>query len=432
MSATQPQPPAAPLPTASPAPGAAAARIDALYLHLPFCFHKCHYCDFYSVVDTPAPRPGPSADAASPAPAAGVDRQPAFTRALVAELDAACDAAPPPGLRPRTVFAGGGTPTFLRPALWDVLLAALHRHGTLDHAAEFTVEANPETVTPDLMRRLADGGVNRVSIGAQSFQKASLDALERWHRPESVARAVNACRDAGIDNLSLDLIFAIPGQTLAMLDDDLDRLLELEPTHLSTYGLTYEPQTPLTARLRVGRVTPIDEDTERAMYARVLERLEGAGFAHYEVSNWARDTPDDRYRCAHNLAYWTNANWRGLGPGAASHVNGHRWRNAPNLTRYLAHWDVGDTAAPPSGPPPTEDHERLAPEHRVGERLMLGLRLSDGIEHAWIKAHVPADHRRATAIEELVLIGMLERTATHLRLTRRGLFVADSVVAKLL
>lgn len=435
--ATQPQSTAASQPVGADSALDAPLQAQALYLHLPFCFHKCHYCDFYSVVDNPAPRPGTAHTAPqTPSHAAPTDRQPAFTRALIAELHAAHRAAPGPGLRPRTVFAGGGTPTFLRPALWDQLLAALHRDGTLERTTEFTVEANPETVTPDLMKRLADGGVNRVSIGAQSFQKSSLDALERWHRPESVRSAVDACRAAGLTNLSLDLIFAIPGQTLAMLDDDLDRLLELEPTHLSTYGLTYEPQTPLTARLRVGRVTKVDEDTERAMYARVLERLEGAGFEHYEVSNWARATPDHRHRCAHNLAYWTNANWQGLGPGAASHHNGHRWRNAPNLTRYLAHWDPDHAASPtgssPASAPPTEDHERLAPEDRIGERLMLGLRLSDGIERAWVHANVPADHRRAAAIDELIAIGMLEHTATHLRLTRRGLFVADSVVAKLL
>ena len=265
-------------PNRVPAPRTAA---DALYLHLPFCFHKCHYCDFYSVVDHPQPHPGtdPPSTALPPATQAPPDRQPGFTTALLAELDvAASDSAAP--LHPRTVFAGGGTPTFLRPELWAQLLAALHHHDVLRDTTEFTVEANPETVTPALIEQLAAGGVNRVSIGAQSFQKESLDALERWHRPESVGQAVDACRAAGLINFSLDLIFAIPGQTLAMLDADLDRLLELEPTHLSTYGLTYEPQTPLTARLRVGRVTPIDEDTERKMYARVLERLEAAGFEH--------------------------------------------------------------------------------------------------------------------------------------------------------
>ena len=373
-------------------------RVDALYLHLPFCFHKCHYCDFYSVVDAP-----------------DRDRQAAFTDALIRELDAAADRVP---LRPRTVFAGGGTPTYLRPDLWGRLLDTLHRRGVLDHATEFTVEANPETVTADLMQRLAAGGVNRVSIGAQSFDRASLKALERWHDPDNVGRAIALCRDAGIDNLSLDLIFAIPGQTLGMLDRDLDRLLDLAPTHLSTYGLTYEPRTALSARLRLGRVTPVDEDTERAMYDHLITRLEAAGYEHYEISNWARPGR----RCAHNLAYWHNRNWLGLGPSAASHLDGHRWRNAPNLTPYI-------DAAPA---PPVRDIEFLPPHRRVGETLMLRLRLAEGVELDWLDDHLTPDGPRRGAINEMIDIDMLERTATHLRLTRRGRFVADSVIAKLL
>ncbi|MEO1236822.1 MAG: radical SAM family heme chaperone HemW [Planctomycetota bacterium] len=386
-------------PVNDPRPRGPEVRAEALYLHLPFCFHKCHYCDFYSVVER-----------------GGTDHQDAFTEALVAELTAWADRVT---LRPTTVFAGGGTPTFLRPELWDRLLAALHGLGVMRGVAEFTVEANPETVTPELMRRLADGGVNRVSIGAQSFQRESLAALERWHDPDNVGRAVDACRDAGIDNLSLDLIFAVPGQTLAMLDDDLDRLVELGPTHLSTYGLTYEPHTALTARLRVGKVTPIDEDTQRAMYARVLERLADADFEQYEVSNWARGSES---RCVHNLAYWQNRDWLGVGPAAASHLAGHRWRNAPNLAAYLAH-------APD---PPIEDHEQLSARDAVGERLMLGLRLAEGLDLDWIETHVEPDAPRREAVAELIEIGMLERTASRLRLTRRGLFVADSVIAKLL
>ena len=406
-----------------------------MYLHLPFCFHKCHYCDFFSVVDTAA------------------DRQEAFTDALLAELSAASEQH---RLRPATVFVGGGTPTYLRPGLWARLLDALRSLGVLDDVVEFTVEANPETVTPELMRQLAQGGVNRVSIGAQSFQRNSLQALERWHDPDNVPRAVEACRDAGIDNVSLDLIFAIPGQTLDMLDDDLSRLVGLGASHLSTYGLTYEPNTPLTARLRVGQVTAIDEDTRRQMYAHVIDRLEAEGFEHYEVSNWARRMADGGWRmangkgngpdlsdgkpslasdpsatphppsamakCLHNLAYWHNKNWLGLGPSAASHRDGHRWRNAPNLTTYL------DTAPDVA----TQDHETLNQDARVGERFMLGLRLSEGLALDWIDRHVPADHRRRREIDELVELGMLQETATHLRLTRKGLFVADSVVAKLL
>ncbi|MEM6854814.1 MAG: radical SAM family heme chaperone HemW [Planctomycetota bacterium] len=381
-----------------------AVAVDALYLHLPFCFHKCHYCDFYSVVEQP-----------------GHDRQAAFTDALIAELRGWAEHLDT--LSPKTVFAGGGTPTYLRPELWAKLLDAMHELGLLDRCEEFTVEANPETVTPELMQQLADGGVNRASIGAQSFQRESLEALERWHDPDNVPRAVDACRAAGIDNFSLDLIFAIPGQTLDMLDDDLSRLIALAPTHLSTYGLTYEPNTALTARLRVGKVTPIDEDTQRQMYQRVLDRLEAEGFEHYEVSNWAKtQAGPSNLRCVHNLAYWQNQNWLGLGPAAASHVEGHRWRNAPNLATYLA----------TSPEPATQDHESLPDDERVGERLMLGLRLSDGIDLDWIDEQLPTADRRRETIQEMVNLDMLERTATHLRLTRRGLFVADNVIAKLL
>lgn len=397
-----------------------------MYLHLPFCFHKCHYCDFYSVVDR-----------------ADQDRQATFTDALIAELRGWSERLE--GWRPRTIFAGGGTPTYLRPELWTKLLEVMRDLGLIEQCVEFTVEANPETVTPALMRQLAAGGVNRVSIGAQSFQRESLEALERWHDPDNVPRAVDACRAAGIDNLSLDLIFAIPGQTLAMLDDDLSSLVALRPTHLSTYGLTYEPNTPLTARLRLGKVIAIDEDTQRAMYQHVLDRLDTEGFEHYEVSNWAKrgsgaggrgsgrigegfsrpQTPDPKprtTRCAHNLAYWHNLNWLGVGPGAASHVEGHRWRNVPNLSTYLA----------TSPRPATIDHERLPPDQQVGERLMLGLRLAEGLPLSWIEQHIaPTDHRH-DSIDEMIDINMLERTDGHLRLTRRGLFVADSVIAKLL
>jgi oxygen-independent coproporphyrinogen-3 oxidase len=407
----------------APPPAAGGGPIDALYLHLPFCFHKCHYCDFYSVVDR------------------AEDRQEAFTDALIRELTRRAEGGE---LRPRTVFAGGGTPTYLRPALWARLLDTMHGLGVLDRCEEFTVEANPETVTAELMHQLSGGGggVNRVSIGAQSFQRESLAALERWHDPDNVPRAVEACRAAGIDNLSLDLIFAIPGQTPAMLDDDLDRLVALRPTHLSTYGLTFEPNTPLTARLRVGQVCEIDEDTQRMMYGRVMDRLAQAGFEQYEVSNWAwrgsvvenrgsgktteaepePRTPNRDYRCAHNLAYWQNRNWLGIGPSAASHVDGRRWRNAPNLAQYLQ-------ASPD---PPTLDHEQLTDDQRIGERFMLGLRLGEGVADAWADAVAPPGHRRRQEIDQLVGLNLLERAEGRLRLTREGRFVADSIMVRLL
>jgi oxygen-independent coproporphyrinogen-3 oxidase len=425
----------------------AAPPIHALYLHVPFCSHKCHYCDFYSL-----------------APAvAGPDPQPAFVHRLTDELTLRCAQVRP---RPSTIFVGGGTPTFLRLDLWQELLDALRRLSLLDAVVEFTVEANPESVTEDLARVLVAGGVNRVSLGAQSFHPALLQTLDRIHQPPNVARAVQIFRRAGIANLNLDLIFAIPGQTLAQLDADLDAALALAPEHLSAYGLTYEPGTPLTARLQRGQVVRADEDLERAMYQRLIDHLAAAGFEHYEVSNWARnptppaplppgevkvraesphaaatqpsrphpsplpwgegesqsDPPPSPRRCQHNLAYWHDLNYLGLGPGAASYVAGHRWKNLPHLHRYL------DSTAEP----PIIDREFLPPQRHVGEALMLRLRLREGVPLTWLEMNLPPADPRHAAIEELRALGMLERTATHLRLTARGLFVADPVIARLL
>jgi oxygen-independent coproporphyrinogen-3 oxidase len=413
-------------------------RVDALYFHVPFCFHKCHYCDFYSIVDAEEegkPEAGKGRSEATgdgamargdrhASPTSPPARQDVFLRRLLAELELRAGQA---DLRPRTIFVGGGTPTLLEPDAWRQWLDAMRRMGLLQDVTEFTVEANPETVSPQLMRALAAGGVNRISLGAQSFHTDLLKTLERWHEPARVGDAARIVRDAGIANINLDLIFAIPGQTMAMLDADLDAALALEPAHLSYYSLIYEPNTAMTQRLKMGRVTPADEETERAMYARVMERLEGAGFEHYEVSNWARRDAAaaagaSPQRCEHNLIYWRSGNWLGLGPAAASHVDGHRWKNEPHLGRYLA-------TAPE---PPTTDHEHLPPEKSTGEHLMLLLRLREGAPLPWLSQRLAAGDPRWTAIDELIELKMLERTATHLRLTREGLFIADTVLAKLL
>ncbi len=383
-----------PLTTHSP------ATIAALYAHIPFCFHKCHYCDFYSLVE-PANSPH--------------DRQKQFTHRLTSELHWR---AAQTDLRPRTLFIGGGTPTLLRPPLWESLLDTLHQTRITQNVQEFTVEANPETVTPNLMTLLATAGVNRVSIGAQSFDPHLLHALERWHDPANVAHAVHTVRTAGISNINLDLIFAIPGQTLDTLHADLHAALALEPDHISFYNLTYEPNTPMTARLKNGAITPVPEHLEQQMYEYLLDELEAAGYEHYEVSNWAKPSR----RCKHNLSYWTNDNWLGVGPAAASHVNGHRWKNAPHLGRYLASQDQ----------PPTADHEHLPTARSVGEQLMLRLRLIDGVPHTWLDDHLPHDDPRHGAITRFTSAELLERTDTHLRLTRRGLFVADALIQELL
>ncbi|MEX0886015.1 MAG: radical SAM family heme chaperone HemW [Phycisphaeraceae bacterium] len=387
--------------TAGFSPDACAAAAG-LYLHVPFCAHKCHYCDFYSIVEQSGPR------------------HQAFTDALVRELRARAGAY---DLMPETIFVGGGTPTLLPAAMWARLLNAMASLDLLANVREFTVEANPETVTPELMRTLVASGVNRISMGAQSFQPRLLKALERWHDPASVARAVTIVRDAGIANVNLDLIFAIPGQTMAELDADLDAALALEPTHLSCYSLIFEPHTPLTKRMALGLIKPMDEQTERAMYEHVMGRLDDAGFEQYEVSNWARRGGGAAdHRCAHNLLYWRNDNWIGVGPSAASHMAGRRWKNRPHLGAYIA-----------QSPDPTlAEDETLEPARQVGERLMLALRTREGIALAWVEQALAADDDRRDVIDELVAIDMLERTDTHLRVTNQGLFVADAIVARLL
>ena len=412
-------PPTDPIQAQSPAPGAHSpaqanrlVRVHSLYLHVPFCFHKCHYCDFYSLVE-PKDKP---------------DRQEQFTEALINEFDNLAEQYP---LNPTTVFVGGGTPTLLRTDLWARLLDTMNSNRVLDAVTEFTVEANPETVTPELMQTLVAGGVNRVSLGAQSFNVEQLKTLERWHDPDTVPKAVAMVRDAGISNFNLDLIFAIPGQTLEQLDEDLDAVLALNPTHLSCYSLIFEPNTPLTQKMKMGRISPVGEDLEKQMYAHIIQRLDTEGFEHYEVSNWAKrsaiDDPHpsnttDSARCQHNMVYWTNRNWLGLGPSAASHLDGKRWKNLPHLGKYIQGCPT----------PPTTDHEQLPPRRLIGEQIMLGLRLREGLTHTWINEHIPKDDPRLQTINELIDINMLERTDTHLRLTPQGLFLADSVIAKLL
>ena len=381
------------------APRTGPIRVAAAYLHIPFCFHKCHYCDFYSIVDRK-------------------DRQAAFTGRLVEELSVAGPLVAGPI---ESVFVGGGTPTLLAPALWRELGAAVGRHLPLAPGAEITVEANPETVTAEVVDVLVEAGVNRISIGAQSFDPGHLRTLERWHDPANVARSVALARAGGVEDVSLDLIFGIPGQALDDWSADLDAALALAPTHLSCYGLMYEPGTPLTTRLGRGEIERVDEDVEAAMYETTIERLAGAGFEHYEISNWARPGR----RCRHNLAYWTNESWWPLGPGASGHVAGWRWKNVPRLADYLEHGPL----------PPITDAEHLDEDGRAGEELMLRLRLVEGVESGVLESLLErggSGPARRAAIGRGLDDGLLERAHGRLRFSGRGLLLADSVIREIL
>lgn len=405
-----------PGPSTGGLPLSPAEPVRSLYIHVPFCFHKCHYCDFYSFVDAQ-------------------DRQGAFVEALGLELRHL-------GRRARawdggtsrtslkTVFIGGGTPSLLRPDLWRQLLDDLHSAYELSSdrcETEFTVECNPETVTSELMAVLKSGGVNRVSIGAQSFHEPHLKVLERWHDPANVERALQLAAEAGISRRSIDLIFGIPGQSIADWRSDLEAALSLQPPieHISCYALTYEPNTAMTRRVSLGEVVPIDESVELEMFRLTVNLLRDRGYDRYEVSNFARPGAE----CRHNLAYWRQDQWFAAGPSASGHIAGVRWKNIPRLTE----WMEGVSAT--GGESPVVDVEPPDPGRALRERIMTGLRLSEGLDEAAILAESLAfkasDRLRRTA-ERHARSGLLIRSSGRWRLTDEGFLFADSIAAEMM
>lgn len=385
--------------------------VTSLYIHVPFCYHKCHYCDFYSIVDRQ-------------------DRQALFTDRLMRELRAI---APWAGGPLRTIFVGGGTPSLLRVELWESLLRELRESFDLsvieraggETTGEFTVECNPETVTPELAACLRAGGVNRVSMGAQSFDRRHLATLDRAHDPESVARALTMTRAAGIPRDSIDLIFGVPGQTMADWDRDLRAAISLGTSHISCYGLTYEPNTALTARRDRGDVVPIDHDVEADMFEATLGTLAKAGLARYEISNFAK--PDQE--CQHNLVYWRCGQWLAAGPSASGHVGGWRWKNIPRLETYLARCDAGFA--------PVVDVESPDAKRSLRERVMMGLRLVEGVD--WDRVVLDAQaassglgDRVGAVGGQVVDEGLAVLVGGRLRLTDRGLQLGDLVVRRLI
>lgn len=369
----------------------------AAYVHVPFCAHHCGYCNFTVVANR-------------------LDLVTSLLDALERELA---------GLQhPRevdTLFIGGGTPTQLSPAQLDRLLSLVRHWFVLAEGGELSIEANPADVDPARVEVLARHGVNRLSLGAQSFQARKLRILERDHTREVIARAVEVAR-SGVAAVSLDLIFAAPNETLAEWEDDLRQAMALAPEHVSTYALTYERGMAFWGRRARGELREVDEETQACMYEAAIDRLAAAGLAQYEISNFARPG----FHSRHNETYWLGDQYYAVGPGAARYIDGVRSVNHRSTTVYIRRVLAGESAVAES--------ECLKPIERARELLVLGLRRVVGVsrEEFCTRTGFTVEQLCGDALDTLIEHDLIEQTAGVVRLTRRGLLVADSVWSALL
>jgi oxygen-independent coproporphyrinogen III oxidase len=375
--------------------------VPGLYVHVPFCFHKCHYCDFYSITrQTP-------------------ERMERFVDLLLAEADQWTGALGPT-CRPRTVFFGGGTPSLLPLEAMRRLLNGLKDRFDFSMLNEWTVEVNPATASLEYCSMLRELGVDRLSFGAQSFVREELAILERHHDPDDVVRSIGIARVAGFRRVNVDLIYAVPGQAIESWEFSLNSALALGTEHLSCYGLTYESNTPMAVKKRLGSIRAVEDDVELAMLHRTREILHARGYEAYEISNYAK--PGEA--CRHNLLYWNGGSYVGLGPSAASHVEGRRWRNRP----HLGEWETAVRA----GGIPTTDIEHLSPRQRAGELAMLQLRLAPGIAFEEFGRQTGFDPREmwGDVLGRLRDVELIQLDEAGFRLTGKGINVADAIAGE--
>ncbi len=368
-----------------------------VYIHIPFCAHKCPYCDFNSYVtkdDSLITR---------------------YVEAAQREVHLASKSAETDGRSVATIFFGGGTPSLIPSEQLGRIIGQCHTSFDVVTDAEVTLEANPGTVCQERLEALRQAGFNRISIGAQSFQPHILQRLGRIHTAEETVFSVRAARDAGFENVSLDLISSVPGGSVDDWQRDLELAVSLEPDHISAYSLTFEAGTEFGELYRTGRIRPVDEETDAEMFGLVHDSLTAAGYEHYEISNYARPGK----QCRHNLIYWHNENWIGIGAGAHTHFNGMRRWNVKSPSEYADMIAMLGNA--------TESSEDLGRETQMGETMMLGLRLVKGVS-------IETFHRRFGMLpqekfgEQIVSLKqrrLLQERRDHLLLTRKGVFLAN-------
>ena len=401
------------LPDGDPAPPdgllPASARDNAeadfgIYVHIPFCRVRCGYCDFntYTATDMPGVAQAEYGSIA--------ENEIAFAQHVL-------DASGVPARPVSTLFFGGGTPTLLPPGHLASLIRRISETWGIAPGAEITVEANPDTVDEDSLRELRDAGVTRVSFGVQSFVPRVLSLLDRTHNPEAVPQVVDAARRVGL-SVSIDLIYGSPGETEDEWARTLRDAIALQPDHISAYSLIVEPGTALARRVERGELAGIDEDTQATFYEMADEAFSAAGYEWYEVSNWSSGV---EHRSRHNLSYWTNTDWWGVGPGAHSHVGGVRWWNVKHPKAYADRLEQGLS--------PALAREILSGEEKYTEIVMLRLRIRDGLPISSL--HPGHQEAVAWAIAGEFVDAHAALGGT-LVLTRKGRLVADGVARQLL
>lgn len=374
-------------------------RTEAVYIHIPFCTNKCFYCDFNSYVlkDQPV-----------------MD----YLRALDHEMELTVKAHPPGAIK--SIFVGGGTPTVLKPDEMEFFLQSVKRHFPVwSDDIEFSMEANPGTTDPEKLKVMREGGVNRISFGVQAFQNSLLSGIGRIHDTDDVYRSLDNARAAGFDNMSIDLMFGLPNQTLEMLAESVDKAVELGLPHYSIYSLKVEENTLFHTMYQKNQLPLPDEEDELNMYLLLMERMKAAGYKQYEISNFAKPG----YESRHNMTYWRNEDYYGLGAGAHGYINRQRHVNIKGVNPY--------NEAAKTGLPRLESFE-VSREEAMEDFLMVGLRVLDGISRSRFEQQFDAslDEVFKRPLSKMVNAGLLETTEDGYRLSQKGILFGNEVFAE--
>jgi oxygen-independent coproporphyrinogen III oxidase len=366
-----------------------------IYVHIPFCLAKCVYCDFYSVVDSQ-------------------ESQNRFIASLIREIEIQSESVWNKQ-EFDTIYFGGGTPSIFMPDQLGAIIESLNKGFNIVAGAEITIEINPETVEKSFFEQIKNIGVNRISIGVQSFNDTELQTLGRVHSSQTALKAINLARQAGFDNISIDLIFGIPGQSLESWRQTLAMAAKQNPPHISAYGLTIESETPLESLINSGKLIAVDDDMQVDMYRLLLEMMAQNGLIRYEISNFAKARKESR----HNLKYWRDCNYLGFGPAAHTYDGSNRCANVRDLAKYVSLLGLNQL--------PVDFREQLSSEQKTMERLLMGIRQAEGVELASIVSTIDKDSLESLCEDKLVLVAN-----GKLLITEKGLPVSDKIIAQLI